>query len=140
MFVSVIATTAIQFMSHPHPSEAELEILQVLWEIQPASVRDVHERLAAGKDVGYTTTLKQMQRMLDKGLLVRTGEGKSHLYEAVVAGGQVRKSLLNRLIDTAFRGSAVSLAMHALGDLQPKQEELEALEQWLEEKRKQAEK
>lgn len=124
-------------MSLPHPSEAELEILQVLWDIQPASVRQVHEQLSQSKEVGYTTTLKQMQRMLDKGLLRRSGSGKQHQYEAATPDQQVRQSVLSRLAETAFKGSAMSLAMHALGQSKPSEEELAALEQWLEEKRNQ---
>ncbi|MDP5169747.1 MAG: BlaI/MecI/CopY family transcriptional regulator [Bacteroidia bacterium] len=124
-------------MSILYPSDAELEILQILWEAQPLTVRQVHEQLALTKDVGYTTTLKQMQRMLDKELLSRTEEGKTHLYTTPVQRGNIRKSLLSRLAETAFKGSAMSLAMQALGDSDPSEQELEALERWLEEKRKQ---
>lgn len=123
-------------MALPHPSEAELEILQVLWEIQPATVREVHQVLDQKKSVGYTTTLKQVQRMLDKGLVSRTSQGKTHLYSATLEGGEVRGTVLSRLAETAFKGSAMSLAMHALGQSEPSEDDLEALEQWLESKRK----
>lgn len=123
-------------MSLPHPSEAELEILQVLWEIQPATVREVHQILAQTKDVGYTTTLKQIQRMLDKQLVSRNSEGKTHMYSATLQGGEVRGTVLSRLAETAFKGSAMSLAMHALGQSKPSEDDLEALEQWLDAKRK----
>jgi len=125
-------------MSLPHPSEAELEILQVLWEIQPATVREVHQILDQKKSVGYTTTLKQVQRMLDKGLVSRTSQGKTHLYSATLEGGEVRGTVLSRLAETAFKGSAMSLAMHALGQSKPSEGDLEALEQWLESKRKES--
>ncbi len=123
-------------MSIPHPSDAELEILQILWEIQPATVREVHEVLSRSKEVGYTTTLKQMQRMHEKkGLLTRKVQGKTHLYASALPESSVRGNVLNRLAESAFKGSAMSLAMHALGQSQPSEEDLEALEQWLESKR-----
>ena len=123
-------------MSLPNPSDAELEILQVLWDIQPATVREVHEVLARTKEVGYTTTLKQMQRMHEnKGLLIRVEDGKSHLYSSALPERSIRGNVLSRLADSAFKGSAMSLAMHALGQSQPSEEDLEALEKWLEAKR-----
>ncbi len=98
------------------PTEAELEILQVLWQRGPCSVRQVHEALAAdGRKAGYTTTLKLMQIMADKGLVRRNTAARSHIYEAAVPEQEVQQQLLQRVMDTAFRGSAMSLVMQALG-------------------------
>ncbi|MCB0572712.1 MAG: BlaI/MecI/CopY family transcriptional regulator [Phaeodactylibacter sp.] len=118
------------------PSDAELEILQVLWERGALSVREVHEALSQEKSVGYTTTLKQMQRMLDKGVLARTEEGKVHYYRAVVKEKPVKRSLVRRLMDTAFGGSAVGMALHLLGEEQPSAEELKDLEKLIEQMKK----
>lgn len=119
------------------PSDAELEILQVLWEEQPASVRSVHESLAEKREVGYTTILKQMQRMLDKGLLRRTKDGKQHLYEAVAAREEIQRSLTDRLVNKAFSGSAMQMVMRALGQGKTSAEELEALQKWLDQQKNQ---
>ncbi|MBL4870524.1 MAG: BlaI/MecI/CopY family transcriptional regulator [Robiginitomaculum sp.] len=90
-------------MSSKKPSEAEVEILQILWERQPCSVRIVHENISRFKDVGYTTTLKQLQRMQDKGLVSREpGEGKSFKYSAVEEAGTTQSKLLSQLLKPLF--------------------------------------
>ncbi len=118
-----------------HPSEAEMEILEVLWKIEPASVREIHEILSKSKQVGYTTTLKQIQRMLDKGMVSRTGSGKSHQYSAVAQKTEVRKNLFQKFVDSTFEGSAMDLVMHALGQEKASKEELDQLMQFLEEQK-----
>ncbi|PHN07640.1 BlaI/MecI/CopY family transcriptional regulator [Flavilitoribacter nigricans] len=115
---------------HEH-TEAELEILQVLWEKQPATVKEVHEELRDTREVGYTTILKQMQRMFDKGMLQRTKEGKTHLYTAVAREQEVQRSMFDRLVDTAFRGSAMKMFMHALGQSRINEADLEQLQEWI---------
>jgi BlaI family penicillinase repressor len=117
------------------PSEAQLEILQVLWENEPATVRFVHEKLSEVKEVQYTTTLKQIQRMVEKGMLTAEKSGKSYLYSTKIKESQVKKSMFNRLVDSTFRGSAMDLVMHALGQAKPSDDELEELRKWLEEKK-----
>ncbi|MCP4884188.1 MAG: BlaI/MecI/CopY family transcriptional regulator, partial [Flavobacteriales bacterium] len=98
------------------PSEAELEILQVLWEHQPCSVKLVHEIISRKKEVGYTTTLKQMQRMLDKGLVTREpGVGKSYNYTAAEKAEKTKGKLFDNLVANAFGNSVNELMMHALG-------------------------
>ena len=98
------------------PSEAETAILQVLWEQQPLSVRAIHARISESRDVGYTTTLKQVQRMFDHGLVTRTkGKGKSYDYSAAVEEGATKTRLFERFVNTAFDGSVPELVMHALG-------------------------
>ena len=113
------------------PSDAELEILQVLWQVQPATVKTVHEELESTRTVGYTTILKQMQRMIDKGMVKRRKSGKTHFYVAVPGKEDVQETLTSRLVNKAFSGSAMQMVMHALGQSKTTPEELEALQQWL---------
>ncbi len=113
------------------PSEGELGILQVLWEKGASSVRDVHEAL--GKDGGYTTTLKLMQIMLEKGLLRRDAGSKVHIYEAAVRQDQVQRQAVSRIIDTVFKGSAMNLVMQALGSQKTSADELEQIRKYLDE-------
>lgn len=117
------------------PSDAELEILQVLWQQQPVSVKVVHEALQAKREVGYTTTLKQMQRMLDKGMVKRNKEGKTHLYAAVPQQSDIQQTLTSKLVDKAFSGSAMKMVMHALGQGNTSEQELAALQQWLDQQK-----
>ena len=124
-------------MADKQPSPAELEILTILWEYEPATVRFVHEKLSDAKDVGYTTTLKQMQRMMDKGMIQRVAGGRVHQYSSVLRENQVRKSLFKDLVDSVFKGSAMDLVMHALGSSKPSEDELDELQKWLEQQKKQ---
>ncbi|HKK77541.1 MAG TPA: BlaI/MecI/CopY family transcriptional regulator [Saprospiraceae bacterium] len=117
------------------PSDAELEILQVLWQEQPVSVKVVHEALQASREVGYTTILKQMQRMLDKGMVKRNKEGKTHLYSAIPQQSDIQQTLTSKLVDKAFSGSAMKMVMHALGQGKTSQQELEALQEWLDQQK-----
>lgn len=124
------------------PTESELEILQVLWENQPCSIRLVHEKLSAKRanegryEVGYTTVLKQMQRMLsDKGMVNREKDGKAHLYTAVPKEIEIQQTLSGQLLKTAYKGSALKLAMHSLGQSETSQEELEELRKWLDQQK-----
>jgi len=120
------------------PSEAELEILNVLWKKEKATVREVHEQLSLSKEVGYTTTLKQMQRMLDKGLIIREDSEKAHLYAAIIKEKEVKNTLINRLLHGAFGGSAMKMVMHALGQADTSPEEIENLEKFLKEQKNKA--
>lgn len=115
------------------PSDAELEILQVIWALQPVTVREIFERIGAAKGVGYTTVLKQVQRLTEKGVLNRQEAlNGTHLYSALVEATQVKKGLASKLLYSAFGGSALQLMQHALGDgEQVPAEELAALQQWL---------
>src|ERR1044071_1788614 len=96
----------------PLPSAAELEILAALWRLGPATVREVHEAL--GKDIGYTTTLKQMQLMHEKGLLVRSERFRSHVYEPGIPREQTQQQIAADVLKRAFNGSAANLVMGAL--------------------------
>src|SRR5438045_9794366 len=95
------------------PTESELEILQVLWEKGTASVREVHEELAKSKDVGYTTTLKLMQIMHEKGLVRRDESMRTHIYQAAVNKEKTQKHLLNKMIDSLFGESSTQLDLQA---------------------------
>jgi predicted transcriptional regulator len=134
--VVYICTTKVVIMDY-YPSDTELDILRVLWDKQPRTVREVHEVLSATKDVGYTTTLKQMQRMLDKGALHRQEDGRAHLYSTSLKAPKVQRSLLSRLTEKAFGGSAMDLVIQALGHGDPTADELDQLEQLIAEKKKQ---
>lgn len=113
------------------PTESELEILNVIWNKGQATVRDVHEVLEARKQSGYTTTLKLMQIMIEKGLLEREVSGKSHVYTATIKREDAQDQLLQRLIDNAFSGSASQLVMQALGHYKSTPEELEEIRNYL---------
>jgi len=119
------------------PTEAELEILQILWQKQPASVKVIHEILSQKKTVSYTTVLTQVQRLYDKKeILTRTKEGKTYLYRVLVDENQVQNNLVNRLVKGAFRGSSMDMVLHALGQEKASLEDIEALEAWLKAQKK----
>ncbi len=109
------------------PTESELEILQILWALGKATVRQVNDELSKTKEVGYTTTLKLMQIMFEKQLVSRTDEGRYHVYEAAVGEEPTQHMLLDKFIDTTFRGSATRMVMQALGNQQVSKEELEEI-------------
>ncbi|WP_207507725.1 BlaI/MecI/CopY family transcriptional regulator [Telluribacter humicola] len=113
------------------PTDSELEILHYLWKEGPGTVRQVHEYLAATKEAGYTTTLKLMQIMHEKGLLQRSEEGRSHIYTAGVSEEETQQTLLDRFVETTFRGSAARLVMQALGNHKASQEELDEIRKLL---------
>lgn len=101
-------------MGQPRPTDAELAILRVLWDRGPSTVRHVHEALADTRDTGYTTTLKLMQIMADKGLVARDETTRTHVYSAVAGEEQTQQQLVKDLVDRAFGGSAAALVMRAL--------------------------
>jgi len=117
----------------PKPTESELEILQILWEKGACTVRDVHEILEQNKNAGYTTTLKLMQIMLEKGLVERDASSKTHIYKAVANQQKTQQHLVNKMIDNVFNGSAARLVMQALGNHQASKDELDAIKKYLDE-------
>jgi BlaI family penicillinase repressor len=119
------------------PTESELEILQVLWGRESASVRDVHEELAKRKDVGYTTTLKLMQIMHEKGIVKRDDSFKTHIYQAAVSKEKTQKHLLGKMINTLFGGSPTELVIQALGNHKASPEELDDIQHLLDNLKKQ---
>jgi BlaI family transcriptional regulator, penicillinase repressor len=109
----------------PLPTAAEIDILAVLWKLGLATVREVHNQL--GKDIGYTTTLKQMQLMTEKGLLTRGERFGSHVYEASAPKEQTQQQIAGDLLKRAFGGSARSLVMGALAAQPASREELDEI-------------
>ena len=100
--------------SLPRPTDAELQILRVLWAHGPSTVRQVNERLSIDREVGYTTTLKLMQIMAEKGLVVRDQSDRTHIYSAQATEDQTQRQLVTDLMDRAFGGSAAALVLQAL--------------------------
>jgi BlaI family penicillinase repressor len=98
----------------PRPTDGELAILRVLWERGPSTVRQVHEALVDTRDTGYTTTLKLMQIMADKGLVTRNESARTHIYSASAGQEQTQHALVKDLVDRAFGGSAATLVLRAL--------------------------
>ena len=119
------------------PTESELEILQLLWTKGLATVREVHEGLAQTKDVGYTTTLKLMQIMHEKGLVKRDDSMRTHVYQAAVNKEKTQKHLLGKMIDNLFGGSPTQLVIQALGEHKASPEELEKIQALLNDLKKQ---
>jgi predicted transcriptional regulator len=110
------------------PTESELEILQILWAKGLATVREVHEGLASTKDVGYTTTLKLMQIMNEKGLVKRDDSMRTHVYQAAVNKEKTQRHLLSKMIDSLFGGSPTQLVIQALGEHKATPDELEKIQ------------
>ncbi len=96
------------------PTDRELSILGILWDESPLTVRQIHEKLSVNSDTGYTTTLKIMQIMVDKSLLLRDQSGKTHLYMPAITRDITQKNLVSDLLKKAFSGSAGSLVLQAL--------------------------
>lgn len=113
------------------PTDKELEILQILWEKGPVSVRHVHEALGGEAQNGYTTILKLMQIMHEKKLVTRQRQGKLHLYEAVPTLENTRQQILNKMIEKVFKGSSMELVMSALGNKKSSREELREIRKYL---------
>ncbi len=108
----------------PKPTEAELELLEILWQRGPSTVRDVHDALRRTKATGYTTTLKILQKMADKGLVVRDESSRSHIYQPAARPEETRRQLAGDLLHRAFGGSAAQLMVAALGARRACPEEL----------------
>lgn len=117
----------------PKPTRGELGILRVLWERGPSSVRETQDALSGERAVGYTTVLKTMQIMVEKGLLVRTDRGRAHVYRPAAHEATAKRDLVGDLMDRAFGGSAHELVMHALAAKPASPEELAAIRQMLDE-------
>src|SRR5262245_35238993 len=117
--------------NRPLPTDAELEILRVLWNRGPSTVRDVFDELSLAKPVGYTTVLKLMQIMAEKGLVRRNEEQRTHVYDSMVPRESTQRELVGDLLDRAFGGSATQLVMHALSAKRASATEIEQIRQLL---------
>lgn len=117
----------------PQPTDGELEILRVLWDHGPSTVREIHEILTQEKDTGYTTTLKTLQRMTEKGLVRRDESQRSHVYQAACRAEETQKQLVRNLLRLAFGGSREKLVIQALSDRRATPEELAEIRRLLDE-------
>ena len=117
----------------PRPTEAELEILRVLWERGPSTVRQVHEALAVARETGYTTTLKLMQIMADKGLVTRDESSRTHIYTPRASQESTQQQLVSDLVTRAFGGSAAELVLRALSAHTASDDELAEIRKLIEE-------
>ena len=119
--------------SLPRPTNAELEILQVLWDQEVATVREVWQKLSAHREKapGYTTVLKLMQIMAEKGLLVRDERDRAHVYRPGLPREEAQRNIVSNLVDRVFAGSASELIIHALAGRQTSPEEIQQLREWL---------
>ncbi len=113
------------------PSDGELAILRVLWDRGPATVRDVHGELSKGRDMGYTTVLKLMQIMVEKGLVTRDESARTHVYQAAQGEEPTQACLLDDLLQKAFQGSAASLVVRALSSASAGDGELDEIQAFL---------
>lgn len=111
------------------PTESELEILSILWKKGPSTVRVVNDEMGRNKNVGYTTTLKLMQIMTEKGMVERVMEGRTHIYHALARQEDAQVRMLDRILETAFGGSASKLVLQALGNHKTSEEELNEIKE-----------
>ena len=107
-----------------HPTEVELQILRILWDLGPSPVRDIHARLEADKGTNYSTTVKMLAVMLHKGLVKRDEHARPHVYRAALTRTKAGKRMLSDLIENVYDGSASSLVLHALSSRKATHEEL----------------
>jgi predicted transcriptional regulator len=115
----------------PKPTASELEILHVLWERGPSTVREVHQALSDKRPIGYTSVLKLMQIMTAKGTLRRNEQQRAHIYEAVQPAEKTKRQLALDVLQRVFDGSASQLMMHALADRKASKEEVDELRRLL---------
>lgn len=117
----------------PRPTDAELAILNVLWDLGPSTVRQVHDQLECTRGTGYTTTLKLMQIMLDKGLLKRDDSAHAHIYSAAVSRTRTQRQIVGQLLEQVFEGSAQQLVLQALSSRKSSPKELAEIRELLDE-------
>jgi len=122
------------------PTEGEYEVLQLLWQKGPSTVKQLHDILSAQREVVYTTTLKLMQNLYDKGLVTRSKDGRQHIYQAKASQSETQSHFLNGFINRFFKGSVPDLVMQALGHQKPSPEELEQIKKYIDQLEKGEEK
>ena len=115
------------------PTEVELQILRIIWDLGPSPVRDIHARLEAAKGTNYSTTVKMLSVMLQKGLVTRTEKQRPHIYRASVSRLTAGKRMVKDLIEKVFEGSTTSLVMQALSSRKPSSDEIREVRQLLDE-------
>ena len=119
----------------PRPTDGELEILRVLWERGPSTVRQIHEILMDTRATGYTTILKLLQIMTDKRLVLRDETERTHVYRARLTEGETQRQLVGHLLDRAYGGSASKLVVQALAARKASPQEIEEIRRLLRERR-----
>jgi len=117
----------------PGPTDREMAILSVLWERGPSTVREIHETIKTDSETGYTTTLKLMQIMADKGLLSRKDAGRQHVYRPAVSQEKTQNQVVGDVLEKVFAGSAEKLVMRALSARKVSPEELKRIREMLDE-------
>lgn len=122
---------------HPKPTASELEILRVLWERGPSTVREVHEALRSKKSTGYTSVLKLLQIMTEKGTVRRDENQRAHVYEACEPAEKTKRDLAGDVLQRVFEGSASQLMLHALAGRPTSREEIKELRRMLDEHERQ---
>lgn len=115
------------------PTDVELQILGILWDLGPSPVREIHKRLEAEKGTNYSTTVKMLAVMLEKGLVKRDERAQPHVYRAAVSRKRTGQKILSEVIDKVYEGSTMSLVLQALSSSQPTKEELDSVRQLLDE-------
>ena len=134
MFVYLCTKIFVDIMSsNIQPTPAELEILDILWELKKSTVREVFEEIGKRKPTTYTTVLKTMQIMQEKGLVVRDETEKAHVYRPKHSQRQTQTTLVGSLLEKAFRGSALSLVQHVLETKPATGDELAAIRRMIDE-------
>lgn len=113
------------------PTESELEILQILWEKGPSTVREVHEVMEKVRNIGYTTTLKTMQIMTEKSLLERDTSNRTHIYNPLISQENTQNQFLNKMIDGLFNGSASRMVIGALNQETISAKDLDEIKEYL---------
>jgi predicted transcriptional regulator len=108
----------------PRPTNSEVDILSVLWRLGPSTVRDVYEDMNTRREIGYTTVLKLLQIMFEKGIVERNEESRAHIYSPIQAQAETQRTLIDDLVERAFGGSAHKLALNALSSTKATPEEL----------------
>jgi len=116
----------------PNPTPAELEVLQILWQKGPSTVREVYEEMSRERDIAYTTALKMLQIMMEKGLVHRRPEGKGHVYSAQFTEEATQRSMVDEFLDRAFAGAAQKLVLQAITSRKTSPEELAEIRRLLE--------
>jgi predicted transcriptional regulator len=116
---------------NPIPSNSELEILQVLWRKGPQTVRQIHPALRRKREIGYTTVLKTLQVMTEKGLVTRDEAERSHVYRAAVPEKSVKRRVVSDLLDRVFEGSAANLVLQALSTKRASPEDIRRIRELL---------
>jgi BlaI family transcriptional regulator, penicillinase repressor len=117
----------------PRPTDAELELLRVLWDRGASTVREIHGALGDAKDTGYTTTLKILQKMAEKGLVHRDESARSHIYTAAIAAEKTQRQLVRDLLKKAFGGSPGRLVLQALSEKRATEDELAEIRRLIDE-------